>query len=248
MREGFEKRFNKGDIVYWCHHEGNANYSVKFGMVDEQFSDAVCIDYLSPCERRVIDGVPLEEFESEEKYHKLPKGWTYNTKLFELSWRELPSCLHNLKINIPEDVRAAYEHGFLVKDETLFWGDIKEEITKEGFRIRKKYPMWKHHACSVSIRPDKVCMTYEEAQAVVDANIAEFKRQAELSDYDWSVEQIDKNLCRWQALYSISDEEKEKCREFILGMKDVENIETRLYGGKIQWKYVKNKKWNNIEC
>ena len=42
MRDGFEKRFNMGDIVYWCHREGH-EYSVHYGMVDEQFSDAVTV-------------------------------------------------------------------------------------------------------------------------------------------------------------------------------------------------------------
>lgn len=77
------KRFNHGDIVYWCHHNGNANYNVNFGIVDEQFSDGmVWVDYISQKERRLVDGIPLEEFESEIRFRKLPKGWTYNIKLF----------------------------------------------------------------------------------------------------------------------------------------------------------------------
>ena len=36
MRTGYDKRFNKGDIVYWCHQCGH-EYSVHYGMVDEQF-------------------------------------------------------------------------------------------------------------------------------------------------------------------------------------------------------------------
>ena len=80
MRAGFEKRFNPCDIVYWCHYKGNADYSVHYGMVDEQFSDAVVVDYLVPRERRRVDGVPIDEFQSEQRYRKLPKGWTYNTE------------------------------------------------------------------------------------------------------------------------------------------------------------------------
>jgi hypothetical protein len=30
-------------------------------------------------------------------------------------------------------------------------------------------------------------------------------------------------------------------------MSNIEDIETRIYGGEIQWRYWKNKKWNNIE-
>ena len=30
-------------------------------------------------------------------------------------------------------------------------------------------------------------------------------------------------------------------------MKNVEDIETRIYGGQIQWKYADKKRWNYIE-
>ena len=84
MKPGFEKRFNKEDLVYWCHKKAH-EYSVQYGLVDEQFSDAVIIDYIVPRERRIIDGIPLDEFKSEERYRKLPKGWSYDTKLFEVT-------------------------------------------------------------------------------------------------------------------------------------------------------------------
>ena len=54
MRSGFEKRFQNGDIVYWCHSDGCGKYSVKYGMVDEQFSDAVAIAYLVPRGRIIL--------------------------------------------------------------------------------------------------------------------------------------------------------------------------------------------------
>lgn len=90
-------------------------------------------------------------------------------------------------------------------------------------------------------------ITYEEAKSEVDANIAEFMRQAALSDYDLSVEQIDNTLNRWQKIMDSSDKERIKYREWILGMKNVVDIETRIFDGNVQWKYWKNKKWNYIE-
>ena len=44
-----------------------------------------------------------------------------------------------------------------------------------------------------------------------------------------------------------SDKERIKYREWILGMKNVVDIETRIFDGNVQWKYWKNKKWNYIE-
>lgn len=249
MRNGYEKRFAQGDIVYWCHQEGH-KYSVHYGMVDEQFSDAVCIDYLHHRENRFVNGIPIDEFESEYKYKKLPKGWNYDTKLFEITYGDFECLVEqcaSIDIKNPKSIKAAYEKGILVKDSTIFYGDIEAEITKEGYRIVKKYPMWKHHISYTSIRPDKVYFTYKEAKDEVDANIAEFYRQAELSDYDWSVEHIDMELVRWQTLNGVSNEEKNKYRNWLLSMDKVEDIEVRIFNGEIQWKYDKNKKWRNIE-
>lgn len=248
MKTGFEKRFNQGDIVYWCHRRGH-EYSVQFGMVDEQFSDAVCIDYLNFRERRRVDGVPMQEFQSEQRYRKLPKGWSYDTELFKITYDDLTDEEKKFKFDItkPEIIKEAYDKGYLVKDSTLFHGHIESEITKDGFRIVKKYPSWEHHIDHTSVRPDKVYFTYEEAKKEMDSHVAEFHRQAELSDYDWSVEQIDKTLNIWKGISSSSEEEKNQYREWLLGMKNVKDIEVRIFGGNLQWKYWKNKKWNYIE-
>lgn len=249
MKPGYEKRFNNGDIVFWCHCLGNGKYEVRWGMVDEQFSDAVCIDYLSPRERRLIDGISFDEFKDEQHYRKLPKGWTYNTELFKLEWEEMPDDEKNFIINFhnPETIKEAYEKGYFVKSRKIYHGDVEAEITKQGFRLVKKYPMWDHKIDYVSVRPDKVYFTYNEAKKEVDDEVAEFQRQASLSDYDWAVEQIDKDLERYKNLYGISEDVIKQYRDWLLSMKNVEDIETRLSGGGIQWKYWKNKKWMNIE-
>ena len=88
---------------------------------------------------------------------------------------------------------------------------------------------------------------YKEAKKEVDENIAEFHRQAALSEYDWSVEQIDKTLKRYQIINDVTYEEVKQYRDWLLAMSNVEDIETRIFGGNIQWKYWKNKRWMNIE-
>ena len=254
-KQELKKRFTPGDIVYWCSMQNTGQYVVKWGMVDEQFSDAVCIDFLETKENRCIDGIPIDEFrkhENSQKYKKLPKGWTYNTELYRLETITNPEDekLFNdlcVKIDNPESLKKAYELGLLVKADTKFHGNIRANITKEGYRVITEYPMWKHYQTYTSLRPDRVYSTYKEAKDEVDKNIAELQRQAALSDYDWSVEQIDKTLNFWQHLYDTKDEEKNAYRDWILDMKNVENIEVRLFCGNIQWKYEKNKKWNNIE-
>lgn len=248
MRKGFEKRFNQGDIVYWCHYNG-AKYTVKWGMVDEQFSDAVHIDYLALRERRKVDGVPIDEFQSEQRYRKLPKGWSYDTKLFELTIEDLTEeeKEYVLDATEPECVKEAYEKGYLVKDETIFHGVIDSEITKDGFRVVKKTPMWGHHISNTSVRPDKVYFTFEEAKKEVDENIAELHRQANLTDYEWSVEQIDKTLNIYKCLWGLTEEKEKEYKDWLLGMENVEEIEVRISGGNLQWKYWDKKKWHNLE-
>ena len=239
-------RFNQGEIVYWCHRVGYV-YSVHFGMVDEQFSDAVCIDYLHMKECRIVNGIPFNEFENETRYRKLPKGWSYNTELFTLI-SEIPEELSNgiLNISNPEYLINLYNKGILVKDSEISYAKIQSDVTRDGYRLVKEYTNYDHHVSRISIRPDRLYFTYCEAKEEVDKNIAEFTRQPNLSEYDWSVEQIDKSLNLWAALYSINDKVKKAHRDWLLSMENVENIETRVFGD-IQWKYWKNKRWNNIE-
>lgn len=248
MQTGFEKRFNQGDIVYWCHNT-NGYYVVKYGMVDEQFSDAVVIDYLVPRERRLVNGIPIDKFESETKYKKLPKDWTWSTKLYQMTYSDLSDEEKEFIFDISksEILKEAYEKGYLVKDSTIFHGIIEDEITNQGYRIVKKYPMWKHHIDHVSIRPDKVYFTYEVALEEAEKLNKEILRQTRLTDYEWSVEQIEKTLWRWKALSGASEEEMNIYKQWLLNLDNVDDIETRIFGGQIQWKYADKKRWNYIE-
>lgn len=249
MKKGYEKRFNPGDIVYWCHQRGHT-YTVHYGMVDEQFSDRVYIDYLSMRERRKINGIPIGEYNNvEQRYKKLPKGWTYNTQLHEITYEDMTDDEKKFILDIrnPESIKEAFGKGYLVKDNTIFHGIIEDEITKEGYRTLKKYPMYIYHADHATIRPDKVYFTYEEAAKEVENNKAEFYRQAGLSDYDWSVEQIDKTLNKWKTFHDISDEELKRYRDWILELENLEDVEVRIYQGHLQWKYWNKKRWMFIE-
>ena len=239
-------KFNIGDIVYWCSREGY-KFSVKWGMIVDQVRRSLTyIDYLSPKETRLVNGVPIDEFKSEDKFRKLPKGWSYNTRLYEITHTdELKGIPFDVKN--PECIKDLYDKGLLVKDSTLFHGVIEEEINNQGYRIRKTYPMYHNHISNISIYPDKLHDNYADAKKEVDENIAELHRQANLSDYDWSVEQLDNTLNRWQGLYDISDLHKADYRNWLLSMDNIEELEVRLVGGDIQWKYDRLKRWNNIE-
>lgn len=237
--------FKKGDIVYWCHREGH-HYSVCYGMVEEQYSDVVIVNLLRPKEYRLVNGIPIDQFPNETKRKKLPKGWSYSTKLFEITYE--PSKAHSLDPTDPEQVKKAYEDGLLVKYSTLFRGVIEADITKEGYSIVKKYPMWqKREVTDVSIRPERLHLNYEDVFDEMMRERNELLRQGSLSDYEWSVEQIDKTLNRWMEYSGEIERVKNEYREWLLSLDKVEEIETRLFDGHVEWKYENRKKWNHIE-
>ena len=76
--------------MYWCHSDGGGKYSVKYGIIEEQYNPTeVFVQFLAPRESRLVNGISINKFESNGKYKKLPNGWTYNTDLYELTWEPL---------------------------------------------------------------------------------------------------------------------------------------------------------------
>lgn len=243
-------KFQSGDVVYWVGRRRHSPYEcyVDYGIVDEEFSDGVCADRLHIRDNRYINDIPYKEFPSVTKWQKLPKGWTYNTELFEMEWRNNDwAVLNTLRIDNPEDIKKALELGILVYlkdyDQTVPHSEVSNKL---GWRIRKEHDNSSYIYPYVTLQKDNAFKTYEEAQAVIDAQEAEWKRQSELTDEEWSIEQIDHDLQRWAKIYSKSSEEVQKIRDFLLGMDKVEDIETRAFGEDFQWKYWKNKKWRTI--
>ena len=244
-------KFQSGDVVYWVerHRQPPYEYYIDYGIVDEEFSDAVCVERLHIRDHRFIDNIPYNDFPQFTRWKKLPKGWTYNTKLFEIEWRSDKdwSALGNLKINKPEDIKTALKDGIIIYlkdyDQTVPHSEIDRKL---GWRIRKEHDNSTYIYPHVTLQKDNAFKTYAEAKAVIDAQEAEWKRQSELTNEEWSVEQIDHDLQRWAKIYSKSPEEVQKVRDFLLGMDKVEDIETRVFGEDFQWKYWKNKKWRTV--
>lgn len=240
-------KFNHGDVVYWVERSRHLPYPyrVAFGMVDEEFSDKVCIDRLSIMEHRLIDGIPYNDMPQYGHWQKLPKGWTYNTELFKLTWGELPDIPCDFKN--PEQIKNAFYVGALVLLKDIDQSVPRAEIDKHlGWRFRKEYDESSYRYPYISMEKHKVYFTYKEALAEIDAIEAEWKRQAALTDEEWSIELIDKDLDRWAKIYSKSPEEKQAVRDWIMNLDKIDEVETRIFGGDFQWKYEKNKKWRTV--
>ena len=68
-----------------------------------------------------------------------------------------------------------------------------------------------------------------------------------MTDEEWSKEQIQGVINRWAYLYDISDGEKKTYEDWIFGLDRIEDVEVRLSGGGLEWKYWKNKRWATIQ-
>lgn len=247
----------KGDIVYWCENCGNGDFQLRWGIVDEVYYDKVAVDFLEPKECRYIhadwmrpdEWVYLPEFE-DTRWHELPKGWTYDTPLFEITQLAMPvAWLYDVKLDDPDSIIHAYNSGDLVKSSTIFHGNVESVITKDGYQIQKRYPMWqKRHVDYTGVDHHKIRLTYEEAEAEVVKSIEEILRQCSLTDEEWAWEQIEKDIDRYCIGngYKKDDPHISAIRDYFADMPDIFSVETRISGGKLQWKLEKNKRWLDI--
>ena len=242
-----------GQVVYFIMNDGyNYQKRIHFGIVDNMFSDGVSIKLYTNKESRLINGIPYNDFKTPTHWQKLPRGWTYNTKLFDLSWEELPLevLAQHHYINSPDDVLKMIEEGWLIPCEKKEWSHIETEIIKEGWRLIKKSDN-EYHPSYTSRGYNEVYATYEDAKKWIDEYEAELKRQSELTDIEWSLELIEKNVNRYLTFNYPDEETRESKRKRIMkwfsSMKNIEDVETRVLASSIEWKYWKNKKWNAID-
>ena len=89
--------------------------------------------------------------------------------------------------------------------------------------------------------------SYQDAKLEVDLYERELKRQAELSDYDWSVEQIQHDIARYVQYNKLDKTAMDETLAWFTKQPNVEDIETRFFAGNLEWKYTKNKKWKAFE-
>ena len=233
--------FKDGDIVYWVTKDYSM-YCVAYGIIDFVKSSGYSakIDLLSFRERRRVNGIPINKFNSETRFKKLPMGWTWDTKLFEITYDKFDWLKDtDLSITNPDNVKKLLNKGILVKVSEVFDGEIKADITREGYRIIKTNPT-KAKSKWADVPCHKLYHDYKSAESEAIKLNEEIERQATLTEEEWSIEQIKHNLS-----YNIVNK-KDKIFDFFKNNKNVANIETRIYGGEFQWKYLEDNKWNTI--
>lgn len=243
------KDFSIGQIVYYVNPY---RHTVEWGVVKEYYSDGYGLALYEIVDARTVEGVPIAEYDFQQKPRKLPKGWSYNTDLVHLGMDE--AIMKRMKEEVvdysPENLKHLTDCGLFVRPSSQDKScNVEDNISKDGYTIVKKY------SYSQRSRSDFACVnwhfcyhTVDEARAVVNAYKAELKRQAGLSEAEWSIEQIDKTL---SGCYNMNEEAKKATREWLLNREkedgiQVEDIETRCFGGVLQWKKWHNKTWKEV--
>ncbi len=146
-------------------------------------------------------------------------------------------------------MQEAIQKGVIVKGQDNDHAKFESEIIKrEGWRIVRKYSSGEYDVSYTRVFPDDVFATWEEAAGTVNAHKAELERENSLSDYDWSVEQIDKTLARRKTRNDIPNvaEKAKKIREYLLKQGRVEDIEVRAFSGLVQWRYCREREWQTV--
>lgn len=251
------KKTPVGSVVYFLRQKNgwrSPEKEVWFGTVVEHYIREVAIQLYEPFDTRTINGIPVKEFKTPTAYKKLPKGWSWDTKLFEIGnyvpdeLKEFMSLRHNDIIASPENILAAIKAGALVKVDDNDHAVFSTTIDKShGFSIVRNYSEFSYNPNTISLPWGQLYETYEDAKRELDTINAEFIRQSELSDLDWSIEQIEITLDTWADIYNIPQEKKDEVRKRLLALDRLEDVVTKISDHGVQWKYEKEKRWKLIE-
>lgn len=251
------RNIKEGQIVFFLERRNTQPHDlyIRYGVVDFYSCTDVCVDWLGLKDNRIVvtlDGkrTSFAEFKNDVKYRKLPKGWTYNTELYDIEYDESDAETKNKILSlkgIDKQVRTAYDCGILVKKTLTDYECVDATVDKDGYKLSRKLPMWIQHRTGGTYRYDELFATYDEAKKALDDYKAEQTRIANLSDREWVLEDVHKTVNRHKNIYHESDEYYEKVLDFFENRcNNVEDVDVRIYGGVIQWKYYNKKKWSSL--
>lgn len=242
-----DRRFKRGDIVFFLNGS-----DVDWGEVAEAYDTQYGLQVYETKDTRLLNGIPISEYTFDGKYHKLPKGWTWNTPLYELSY---DASIVFKDMNFPktvEEIKHYIDIGAFVKPSEQgknFQVDV--EIDKNGYRLVRKYD---HRSClsdSIVNRGDSdyrsipfynCFATYDEAADLVSQYKKEVESQGNMTDREWCLYEIRRVAERCD--YSESEV------DLIINMFErdpkLETIEVRNSFGKLVWKYEDRKNWQEV--
>ena len=248
-------RYRKGDIVYWIRVGSEGRREIRWGVVDDEFTDGVLVSRYVVKDYQTCDGVSVRDIEFPTKWKQLPKGWTWNTRLFEsgcsLVGEELDLANRFIRGEFDGNkdmLRGMIAEGILVPAlDTMHFdnGHVEAEVEDGRFRLVYRHNKWSHEIGQATYRWNELYSTYQVAESVIEAEVAEWQRISNLSDYDYAVWDMDDRLRKWRTP-NMTDEYIAKIREWLLQLKDFEDYEFRGVAGGFQYKKAKNQKWLTV--
>lgn len=236
-----------GEICYFV-NDWPLKPHITFGLYNFKSTCTHSVQKLRTPEVRLINGIPFDEFESETEFKKLPKGWTYNTPLWEESidqakYEKCKALFGSVKITDRLAIQKLYDAGLLVKAPVvdLF---IEAEFDHERYRIVKKAHDWPIcYGESNTYHPDEVFESYEKASMYLNKLKAKRYQDGVYCDLLDAFENIDWVLEKYEIDHG--GREVEVIRQKLLSSPRIWEYALRYYNGQILKgkRNEKNKEW-----
>lgn len=263
MKIEIESRFELGQVVYFVRHDvntyGNFKPFVDFGLVDGVWGKGeYTLSLYEPVDTRTINGIPFDEFfDKEKKYKKLPNGWTYNTKLFDIGnisikekFGEEVEKEAETALDKPDVIKHLIDIGFLVRPASQNLASHAETHIEKGmYIIRRVYDETRSRVrLNNTIRNESELFDfYEKARDAVEKERKENLRIASLTDEEWVEEfEIHGKLNHWKAMYRPTEEDYNYALNILLDYPKRSELEVRIFGGRVQMKNIHNKTWRDV--
>lgn len=245
-------KYEKGQVVYFVDRiPERGHYFVNFGVVEEEYESEVYVNMYERRIDRLVHGVDSRDIPLVGEWKKLPKDWFNKTKeMLGITYVDDVKFYDIMNTHKPEAIKEAIKSGYLVLPSQNDHMRVDLDITKDGYRIVKKGAYYgDYKPDGRTLQKTEVYDTYADADYEVDAIYTEIVRQARMTDEEWSIEQICKTFDLFKKCYPnvYSDKALTRMYDFLLARERIEDIETRIHAGCIEWKYADAKKWKVVE-
>lgn len=199
---------------------------------------------------RSINGVPFADFTPEEKWKPLPKGWTYDTRLFDEGltpeWDAYKLRCQGISLKNPADVISLIEEGWWVRKQPEL-ETIEDEIDHQKYRLVKKYPHWTN-----TYSKDKTTYTWLPEGSLYDSyDDAMFACEMLIQDYYEELRQerlIDKELSIQWVLSRVPPECHGSIEVILRGLPFEQGFMLRYYENKVLWRTPENEWLEVFDC
>lgn len=261
----------EGTIVYYvtdrlrdCYADPKA-WNVEFGVFDGLSSYRIGSDIITSQSEGIIltlepkdcrwvktltsDWTPFDKFESETEMHKLPKKWSYDTKLYWVENRYPQGDHFVFNIDDRGKIEQLYKEGWFVEFDKNDHRHIDTEFDHNYYKVVKKgYSMmygnrYRKHLYYV-LPHDRIFLDYDKAQEKAKQLYEAEKTMSLISLHKCCMDALEEHLT-----FITDTDRRVKYRKKILSMGEIEKFILRHVDNKILWAYrdAKPFEWKEVE-